>query len=185
MNKKPPFIVFLTNVESTEIILIHGHLIFIWNPTYVLISFRLCIRHCFSSFFTEIAIKTSYLLLVTFMEASNTPLSPATDSSLTAADTLLVLPPDKLLHTPELLSLIGLSGGFDTSMMSASCDLLALITLSFNDCPGEGLGCTKDPLWASNRDPAEGSPFMGSKFDWSAMILAPALYDNGGCWGML
>lgn len=57
INKKPPFVVFLTNVESTEIILIHGHLIFIWNPTYVLISFRLCIRHCFSSFFTEIAIK--------------------------------------------------------------------------------------------------------------------------------
>ena len=41
--------------------------------------------------------------------ASNTPLSPATDSLLT--DTLLVLAPDRLCPTPELLSLMGLSGG--------------------------------------------------------------------------
>ena len=46
-----------------------------------------------------------------FIEASNTPLSPATDSLLTAADTLRVFPPDKWLHTPELVSLMGLSGG--------------------------------------------------------------------------
>jgi hypothetical protein len=74
-------------------------------------------------------IQTSIYLLVILTEASNTPLSPATDSSLTAADTHLVFPPDKLLHTPELVSLIGLNGGLDPrSRLSGYCTRLIFAT---------------------------------------------------------
>ena len=54
------------------------------------------------------------------IETSNTPLSPATDSSLTAALTIRVFPPLRLLHTPELDSLIGLSGGLLPRGVSAA-----------------------------------------------------------------
>ena len=58
-------------------------------------------------------VSDSSILYITYflIETSKTPLSPATDSSLTAVLTLRVFPPLRLLHTPELDSLIGLSGG--------------------------------------------------------------------------
>lgn len=62
-------------------------------------------------------------------DASKTPLSPATDSSLTAAETLLVFPPDKLLHTPELVSLMGLRGGLLTGVSRALSMWLPLLPL--------------------------------------------------------
>ncbi len=55
------------------------------------------------------------------MLTSKTPLSPATDSSLTAALTLRVLTPDRVLQTPELDSLIGLKGGLLSGVSRLSC----------------------------------------------------------------